>query len=217
MFYKCVSQVKTCLTVAFVVLLSMSVQAENDTYTEAGGVLQTATHSILKLLEREELVQEGQEDQLVAEIDTVLSPVVDFDYISKQVMGKYYRRASKEQRAEFSGIFKTTLLKTYAKALVGFKIDKYEMVPPRKDSPDDSKQIVTVDVFSADGTKYTLVYYMKKEAGEWKLVNAILDGSINIRLSFKNQFADLMERNKGDVGLVISTWKDKVDPGKDSA
>jgi phospholipid transport system substrate-binding protein len=58
---------------------------------------------------------------------------------------------------------------------------------------------------------------MKKEAGEWKLVNAILDGSINIRLSFKNQFADLMERNKGDVGLVISTWKDKVDPGKDSA
>eukprot|EP00656_Telonema_subtile_P024134 TRINITY_DN26017_c0_g1_i1.p1 TRINITY_DN26017_c0_g1~~TRINITY_DN26017_c0_g1_i1.p1 ORF type:complete len:100 (+),score=9.98 TRINITY_DN26017_c0_g1_i1:112-411(+) len=95
--------------------------------------------------------------------------------------------------------------------------DRYEMVPPRKDSPDDSKQIVTVDVFSADGTKYTLVYYMKKEAGEWKLVNAILDGSINIRLSFKNQFADLMERNKGDVGLVISTWKDKVDPGKDSA
>jgi len=217
MFYKTVSQVRTYLAIAFIALWSMSVRAEVDTYKEAGSVIETATHGILKLLERDELVQEGQEDQLVAEIDTVLSPVVDFDYISKQVMGKYYRRASKEQRVEFSGIFKTTLLKTYAKALVGFKIDKYEMVPPRKSSPDQSKQIVTVDVFSADGTKYTLVYYMKKKDGDWRLVNAILDGSINIRLSFKNQFADLMERNKGDVGLVISTWKDKVDPGKDSA
>ncbi|MDO6514173.1 phospholipid-binding protein MlaC [Neptuniibacter sp. 2_MG-2023] len=217
MYYNCVSQVKTCLTIALIALLSMSVRAEIDTYNEAGGVIQTATQNVLKLLEREELVVEGQEDQLVAEIDTVLSPIVDFDYISKQVMGKYYRRASKEQRIEFSGVFKTTLLKTYAKALVGFKIDKYEMVPPRKESPDINKQIVTVDVFSADGTKYSLVYYMKKEEGAWKLVNAILDGSINIRLSFKNQFADLMERNKGDVGLVISTWKDKVDPGKDSA
>ncbi|WP_231867996.1 MlaC/ttg2D family ABC transporter substrate-binding protein [Neptuniibacter marinus] len=208
---------RTFLAIAFIALLSMSVRAEVDTYNEAGGVIQTATQNVLKLLEREELVEEGQEDQLVAEIDTVLSPIVDFDYISKQVMGKYYRRASKEQRIEFSSVFKTTLLKTYAKALVGFKIDKYEMVPPRKKSPDNNKQIVTVDVFSADGTKYSLVYYMKKEEGAWRLVNAILDGSINIRLSFKNQFADLMERNKGDVGLVISTWKDKVDPGKDSA
>ena len=132
MFYQMVSQVRTFLAIAFIALLSMSVRAEVDTYNEAGGVIQTATQNVLKLLEREELVEEGQEDQLVAEIDTVLSPIVDFDYISKQVMGKYYRRASKEQRIEFSSVFKTTLLKTYAKALVGFKIDKYEMVPPRK-------------------------------------------------------------------------------------
>jgi phospholipid transport system substrate-binding protein len=201
-------------------LLGFTAHAETpvDPWNEAGGVIEGATQSVLGLLEQDELLQEGQEGQLIAEIDTALSPVVDFAYISKQVMGKYYRKASTEQREEFVGVFKTTLLKTYAKALVGFKIEKYEMVPPRKKSPHKNKQIITVNVFSQDGTKYSLIYYMVKKGDEdWKLVNAILDGSINIRLSFKNQFADLMQRSRGDITKVISTWKEKVDPGKDSA
>ncbi|WP_415882004.1 phospholipid-binding protein MlaC [Neptuniibacter sp. QD29_5] len=186
-------------------------------WEEAGKVIEGATSDVLQLLGNEELLKEEQKDQLVSEIDTILSPVVDFDYIAKGVMGKYYRRASKEQREEFSGVFKTTLLKTYAKALVGFKIERYEMVPPRKKSPDEKKQIVTVNVFAADGTKFALIYYMKKSADEWKLVNAVLDGSVNIKLSFKNQFADLMQRNRNNVDKVITSWKDKVDPDKESA
>jgi len=203
-----------CLVFALAVL---SVNVNAETWDEAGGVIEGATQGVLALLEKDELVQEGAEDQLISEIDTVLSPVVDFDYIAKRVMGKYYRKASKEQRVQFSAVFKTTLLKTYAKALVGFKIENYAMVPPRKKSPDEKKQVITVDVFAADGTKFSLVYYMKKSDDGWKLVNAILDGSINIRLSFKNQFADLMQRSNGDVAKVISTWKEKVDPGKGKA
>jgi phospholipid transport system substrate-binding protein len=225
------SQFRYLLTAVLVSLLSFSAHADTQTDTnvevetsvqvgpwgEAGGVIEEATQSVLGLLEQDELLEEGQEGQLIAEIDTALSPVVDFAYISKQVMGKYYRKASAEERETFVGVFKTTLLKTYAKALVGFKIEKYEMVPPRKKSPHEDKQIITVNVFSQDGTKYSLIYYMVKDDEGWKLVNAILDGSINIRLSFKNQFADLMQRNRGDISKVISTWKEKVDPGKDSA
>lgn len=205
------------LVAIFAFALSFSVNAAQASWEEAGKVIEGATSDVLQLLENEELIQEEQKDQLVAEIDTILSPVVDFDYIAKGVMGKYYRRASKEQREQFSDVFKTTLLKTYAKALVGFKIERYEMVPPRKKSPDEKKQIVTVNVFAADGTKFALIYYMKKSEDEWKLVNAVLDGSVNIKLSFKNQFADLMQRNRNKIDKVITSWKDKVDPDKESA
>ena len=217
MFKVKLGQIKQFLFVVMLSFFSVNAYSHSHMWEEAGGVIEGATQGVLKLLEQDALVQEDAEDQLISEIDIVLSPVVDFDYIAKRVMGKYYRKASKEQREQFSAVFKTTLLKTYAKALVGFHIEKYAMVPPRKKSPDDKKQIVTVDVFSADGAKYSLVYYMKRDESGWKLVNAILDGSINIRLSFKNQFADLMQRSKGDIAKVISTWKEKVDPGKDKA
>lgn len=201
------------LLCSVVLLLSTAVQASWD---EAGQVIETATQQMLQLMEDESLKLEENEDKLIAEIDIVLAPVVDFDYISKVVMGKYYRRATKEDRVKFSAVFRTTLLKTYAKAIAGFQIEKYAMVPPRKVSPDKKKQIVNVDVFAADGTKFALVYYMKNKGGEWQLVNALLDG-INLRLTFKNQFADMMQRNKGNVSAVIATWKEKVDPGKGEA
>jgi len=197
-----------CLILAFA--CSFNVHAQ---WQEASAIIETSGQEMLQILEKEELFEEQQQDQLLNEFDLVLSPVVDFDYISKVVMGKYYRRATGEQRAAFSDVFKTTLLKTYAKAIVGFKIEKFEIVPPKKHSPSAKKQIVTVNVFAADGTKYALVYYMKKRNDGWRLVNALLDG-INLRLTFKNQFAEMVQQNRGDVGAVIANWKQKVDPGK---
>lgn len=213
MLKTCLSQIRYAFALILMLTFSLNVQAK---WEEASAVIETSTQDMLQLLEQEELLLEEQQDTLLAELDTALSPVVDFDYISKVVMGKYYRRASSEERAAFSDVFKTTLLKTYAKALVGFKIEKFEIVPPKKQSPSAKKQIVTVNVYAADGTKYALVYYMRKGDEGWRLVNALLDG-INLRLTFKNQFADMVQKNRGDVGAVIANWKEKVDPGKSEA
>lgn len=145
-------------------------------------------------------------DPLMVEIESILDPVVDFPYISKRVMGKYYRKASAEQQQTFSRAFKNTLIRTYAKSLSGFGIVRYEMAPQGKPSPKPNKQIVSVYVYSANGTKYTLVYYMLKQDDSWKLVNVLVDG-INLRLNFKNQFADMVSRTKGNVGQVITDWE----------
>lgn len=207
------SQIRYAFALILMFTMSLNAQAK---WEEASAVIETSTQEMLTILEQEKLLLEEQQDSLLAEIDKALSPVVDFAYISKVVMGKYYRRASAEERSAFSDVFKTTLLKTYAKALVGFKINKYEIVSPKKQSPSAKKQIVTVNVYAADGTKYALVYYMRKGDEGWRLVNALLDG-INLRLTFKNQFADMVQKNRGDIGAVISTWKEKVDPGKSEA
>ncbi|WP_286237308.1 MlaC/ttg2D family ABC transporter substrate-binding protein [Neptuniibacter halophilus] len=203
---------------ALTMLLVPVAQAdESKGWNEASAVIEGATRDVIQLMEDKTLLEESAEDLLIAEVDKVLSPVVDFSYIAKGVMGKYYRKANDAERERFAEVFKTTLLKTYAKALVGFKIEKYALVPPRGESPHEDKQIVSVDVFAADGSKYTLIYYMRKQEQSWMLVNAVLDGSINIRLSFKNQFAEMMQEHRGDVSKVIASWKDKVDPGKESA
>jgi phospholipid transport system substrate-binding protein len=207
------SQIRYAFALILMFTFSFNAQAK---WEEASAVIETSTQDMLQILEQEELLAEEQQENLLSELDLALSPVVDFDYISKVVMGKYYRRASGEERAAFSSVFKTTLLKTYAKAIVGFRIEKYEIVRPQKKSPSPKKQIVNVNVFAADGTKYSLVYYMKKGKDGWRLVNALLDG-INLRLTFKNQFADMVQKNRGDVGAVISSWKEKVDPGKREA
>ena len=146
----------------------------------------------------------------MAEVEKLLDPVVDFPYIAKRVMGKYYRRANTEQREEFTKVFKNTLIRTYAKALVGFEITSYDLLPEGRPSPKPDKQVVSVQVTSGNGSAYKLDYYMLQQQSGWKLVNVFLDG-INLRLNFKNQFASLVQQNRGDVAKVIADWKSKVD------
>ncbi|MCV6591078.1 MAG: ABC transporter substrate-binding protein [Marinobacterium sp.] len=179
-------------------------------WDEAAGAVDTATRDVLKVLDNEGLKEEARFDELLGEIDQALSPVVDFDYIARRVMGKYYRRASADQREQFSDVFKTTLLKTYARALLGFQIESYRIVKPAKESPKPEKQAVSVVVKSANGTEYTVVYFMLKRNDRWSLVNASMDG-INLRLTFKNQFANMAQEHKGKVGSVITAWRNSID------
>ncbi|MCO4756554.1 MAG: ABC transporter substrate-binding protein [Oceanospirillaceae bacterium] len=209
MFKQLVSKVAVLFT-AFMLTMSLPAMAS---WEEASQVVENATGKMLSLMEDSSYREEAQFSTLVSEIDTLLDPVVDFPYISKLVMGKYYRKASADDRTEFAGVFRTTLLKTYAKAIVGFDIKGYEVVPARKKSPKPDKQIVTVEVTSGAGTKFTLVYYMRKKAGEWRLVNVNLDG-VNLRLTFKNQFADLAQKSRGNVSRTVAMWKEQIDPDK---
>ena len=178
----------------------------NASWDEARGAVEQASASMMTVLENEALKQPEQEEQLINEIEGILNPVVDFDYVSKRVMGKYYRRVNEQQQQVFSDVFKDTMVRTFAKSLVGFDIVRYEMAPEGQPSPEEDKQIVSVYIYSSLGQQYTLVYYMLKQADGWKLVNVLVDG-INLRLNFKNQFSDMVSRNNGDVKQVISDWK----------
>eukprot|EP01155_Anaeramoeba_flamelloides_P010004 Anaeramoba_flamelloidesa2597_17.p1 GENE.a2597_17~~a2597_17.p1 ORF type:complete len:220 (-),score=26.68 a2597_17:744-1403(-) len=177
-------------------------------WQEASEVVDAATRDMLALMEREELTREENTELLMQEIETIISPVVDFPYIAKSVMGKYYRRASEAERERFVEVFKTTLLRTYAKSIAGFELKNYRIQTPSGESPEPAKQVVSVNVSSGNGEMYTLVYYMLKQEQRWTLVNVMVDG-INLRITFRNQFADLFQQNR-TVAATIDAWASKM-------
>lgn len=199
--------VRTLISGVLLVLSALVVPAQAS-WQEASTVIDGTTRDMLAVVENEQLKQPEQLAQLMGEIERVIEPVVDFPYIARQVMGKYYRRATPEELERFSGVFKTTLLRTYAKAIVGFEFQSYEIEPPRAESPEPDKQVVTVKVKSGNGTVYNLVNYMLKQGDRWTLVNVMVDG-VNLRLTFRNQFADMYERNNSVTG-VIDSWESQV-------
>lgn len=191
--------------------LMLMVQPAQASWEEASAVVDKSTGEMLGLLSDDKYLADENYGELINEIDGLLEPVVDFPYIAKLVMGKHYRKANADSRSHFADVFRTTLIKTYAKAVVGFRITGYEIKAPKKRSPKPDKQIVTVEVTSDNGTRYSLVYYMRKKQGEWRLVNVVLDG-VNLRLTFKNQFSDLVQKSRGNVAKAVEQWQQKIDP-----
>ncbi|MDO6418231.1 ABC transporter substrate-binding protein [Amphritea sp. 2_MG-2023] len=194
------------LVLLTILFASVSAQAS---WEEARDTIEQASSQMMAVLEKPSLKAPEKSEELIADIEAILNPVVDFSYVSKRVMGKYYNRVDEKQQSLFSTVFKDTMVRTFAKSLTGFDIVRYEVAEEGHPSPAADKQVVSVYVYSADGKQYTLVYYMLKQDDGWKLVNVLVDG-INLRLNFKNQFADMASRTNGNVKQVIADWKDAI-------
>ncbi|UTW13995.1 MlaC/ttg2D family ABC transporter substrate-binding protein [Marinobacterium rhizophilum] len=198
-------------SVALICSLLLPTLPAQASWEAASGVIEKVTQDMVALLEEGvDINDEASLNAAMGRVEERLDGMIDFDYISQRVMGKFYRRANDAERAHFASVFKHTMVKTYTKALAGFEINRVEVAAQGPESPEPDKQVVTLEVYSGAGTKYSLVNYMLERDGQWQLVNVILDG-INLRLTFTNQFADLAERNNGNIQRVIDSWESQVD------
>ena len=151
-------------------------------------------------------------DLFIEEVDRQLSPVVAFNSIARGVMGKYSRRATPEQLAQFTSVFKTSLINFYGKALLKLddttlSIERVSDVPESvlKDYETGKARLIPVEMqVKTSSNTITLSYSMVRMDGRWKLRNIIVDG-INIGIQFRNQFADAMSKH-GNIQFVIDHW-----------
>ena len=143
---------------------------------------------------------------LESRVNNILESVVDFDDFSKKVMGKYYRRASPEQRTRFANVTKDTLLKTYGRSLLELDADRINVLPLGPQGRGKETK-VDVDFQMESGGMLNIAFYMEQsKLGDWLLSNVVIN-NINFGLTFRKQFAVMMEQNKNDIESAISAWR----------
>jgi phospholipid transport system substrate-binding protein len=200
-----------------VVLLLCALTVKADEWKEASQAVEKSTQAMIGLLEegRQEAARKSEiagetvplnELELLLGMEVILGPVVDFRSIAKGVMARFYRQASTQQVEDFHLAFKYSLLNTYSRAVVAFKINNFEIQSNPYNSPKPGRQKVWVKVYSS-GAAYDINYAMKKGQQGWKVTNVTLDG-INLGLAFRQQFANAMVQNKGNMDDVIALWND---------
>ncbi|MCW4628358.1 MULTISPECIES: MlaC/ttg2D family ABC transporter substrate-binding protein [Marinomonas] len=142
-------------------------------------------------------------------VNAILEDVVDFDDFSKKVMGKYYRRATAEQRVRFATVTKDTLLKTYGASLLELDANRINVLPLGPQGQGRETK-VDVDFQMEAGGMLNISFYMEQsKANKWMLSNVVIN-NINFGLTFRKQFAVMMEQNRNDIDAAISAWRDSL-------
>jgi len=143
-------------------------------------------------------------DAYYADIQKTLDSVVDFNFIAKAVMRKTAKTATPEQIEKFSAVFKSGLIRTYAKGIANYSESNIKTLPVNL--PADARRVSVDQEVSDKGATHKLSYTLKlNDAGEWKLINVVLNG-VNLGESFTSQFDQAMIKNDKDVDKVIATW-----------
>lgn len=169
-------------------------------------VVQESVDALIKVITDNKDASKKQPEKFRQMVDQTVGKYVDFDTISKLVMGKAFRTATPEQKTNFVSKFRTSLMDTYANSLAAYDNQKITLLPEKKGDIQEKSATVNMEIYAADGQKYPLTYSMQQNAnGDWKLVNLVLNG-VNLGLIFRNQFTESMQANSNDIDKVIASW-----------
>ena len=191
---------------SFSLLFFSSLFFFNQSFAESSSEYVEKIHEDIVLVVRaKQDIYEENPEEFIKAISFALQPLVDFKRISRNVMGRYYKDANKEQIEKFNKVFKASLLETYSKTLAEFKDEEILVSSVVKKSPKGNREKVSLQIVTSTKV-YPAIYdmYLNKQ-GQWKLINIVING-VNLGLTFRNQFYSLMEKEGNNLDVVIEKW-----------
>ncbi len=129
----------------------------------------------------------------------VLIPHVDFAHVSSLVLGKYWRRATDEQKQAFSEQFQRLLVRTYSTAFKELHGWEISYSPLRMNDGDTDVAVHTL-VKRTGAPPVDVVYRMHIQDGDWKAYDVKIEG-ISLITNYRSTFAKEVRRS-GMRGLI---------------
>lgn len=162
-------------------------------------IAQDTVQTLLQAMQgrRDELRANPQ--QLYALVNRILVPLVDLDYMSQLVLGRYWRIATPQQRERFKQAFKAMLVRTYASALLGFDDETVKYLPVRASENADNITFRAI-VITESGDQVPVALDMHLVDGQWKVYDGRV-GSLSLVTNYRSQFSNYIQ-NKGLESLI---------------
>ena len=160
-------------------------------------ILSTVDNVIARITAERELL-DAQPEIVYGLINDLIIPVFDFNNMSRWILGKYWKQASEEQRTVFTAEFKNLLVRTYAKAVLGFSNESVNYLETLTGSKPNIVMVKTEIVSDSGITPVN--YTMHISDGSWKVVNVAFEG-ISLVETYRKSFASEI-RNNGLESLI---------------
>ena len=198
---------RRALLVLLGVLLPLFTQAAPA--VSAHDVIQNATTKLLSDLKANKETYRKNPESLYSALNGILGPAIDAEGISRSIMTvKYSHQATPEQISRFEENFKRGLIQFYGNALLEYN-DQVIRVLPQTGKQDGDRTSVAMEVVGTHGEIYPVTYTMVNLNNEWRVRNIVVNG-INLGKLYRDQFAESMQRNGGDLDKTINNWGSSI-------
>lgn len=158
-------------------------------------VRQTTQQVLGRLSDDPGLVKD--QERLFGMVSKLVLPHFDFRRMSQRVLGKHWRAATSQQKADFIDGYQRLLVRTYATALSTYKDQQISVSDASRRG---GKTLVKMTVTRPGAPPIPVTYHMAERDGHWKVTDVTIDGvslTINYRSSFNSEI-----RKSGIDGLI---------------
>lgn len=128
----------------------------------------------------------------------LLSNGFDLNVIGRFVLGRYWRSATKEQRADYLRVFSEYILQTYSAMLGGYAGETLTVLSEQPSGKKDT--IVRTRIDRPDGAPVQTEWRVRSQDGSYKIVDVMIEG-ISMAVTQRGEFQSVIQRN-GIDGLI---------------
>ena len=186
--------------VAMLLLPAFSAPIHSAADREPQEVVISTVDSVIARVNAERELLEARPEKIYEVINDLILPNFDFLNMSKWVLGRQWSKATAQQRAVFAEEFKTLLVRTYAKALLGFTDEKVIYLETVTGSKPNIVMVKTEIKSDASPQSTPVNYTMHISGGDWKVVNVAFEG-VSLVETYRKSFASEI-RNNGLASLI---------------
>lgn len=165
-------------------------------------VLQVKWNAVAKVLQSNDIDQASKEKI----IDTIVSPIFDFELMSKLALGKTnWSKLTPAQYETFSQLFVKRLKDAYREKILLYKDETATI-----GSAIPKQNTVQIPMLLVSGDKnITIVYMLRQVDDGWKIYDVEIQG-VSIILTYRSQFTDTLRH--GSFEELISQLEKPVTP-----
>ena len=199
--------IRTLFT-GFFLFISITATAATEKLLAPQLVIDNTSQVLLKKLKEPGFA--NNKTEIRSFVDNAIFPHVDTVRMSALVLGKHWRKASKQQKKQFIAAFKELLVNTYSTTFTEQFNDWTINYLPLKLDPSDKTTTVKAIVSQSGKANAKIDYAMVLRNEQWKIYDLKVEG-ISLVISNRETFNQMI-RNTGSLDTVITKMQAKNHP-----
>jgi phospholipid transport system substrate-binding protein len=131
----------------------------------------------------------------------------DVKTIGRFVLGRYWRKASEEERGEFLMLFEDLIVDTYVDRFAKYSGENLSVTKTEAARDDDSIVFSSINQPSG-GPPFSVAWRLRLRNGSYLIIDVMVEG-VSMGQTQRSEFASVISRNGGEVKGLIAKLRDR--------
>jgi phospholipid transport system substrate-binding protein len=132
----------------------------------------------------------------------------DFDVpgIGQFVLGRYWRTATPQEQQDFLALFQEYIVRAYSTRLAEYGGEPFRVTGSR---PNGGETVVSSEIIRTNGSRIAVDWYLIDRGASHKITDVYV-GGVSMKVTQRDEFASVIQRNGGQVGALIAQLRQKL-------
>jgi len=136
----------------------------------------------------------------------------DLPAISRFVLGRFWRSAEEEDRADFMQVFEDAMVQRFFPLLAGYDGQRLQIENSREDSKKKDVFIVNSTYPRNEGEPYKLSWRIRNKDAQFRILDVVAEG-VSMAITLRSEYGSMIKSSGGKVSTLTAKLRELVEKG----